>query len=90
MEHFRVKCGSEVVSCQHSLQSKRGRYVLRIFISISSLKGFITKNGMLFDPMVVYRRRVLNKALGVVFKTKTSEMNLAKGDEKQMNFRLTT
>ena len=34
--------------------------------------------------MIVYRRniqRVFNKALGVVFKTKTPEMNLAKGDE---------
>ena len=25
MEHFRVTCGSEVVSCQHSLQSESGR-----------------------------------------------------------------
>ena len=25
MEHFRGTCGSEVVSCQHSLQSESGR-----------------------------------------------------------------
>ena len=49
MEHFRGTCGSEVVSYQHSLQRESGRWVLRIFISFSSLKGFITKNGMLFD-----------------------------------------
>ena len=49
MEYFRVTCGSEVVSCQHSLQGESGRYVLRIFLSFSSLKGFITRNGMLFD-----------------------------------------
>ena len=67
--------------------------MLRIFISFSSLKGFITKNGMLFDRHdSLYSKYVngIEQSLLVVFKTKTPAMNLAKDDEKQMDFRLNT
>ena len=46
------------------------------------------KNGMLFDRHDSVPSKYLkgieqsHKALGVVFKTKTPEMNLAEGDEK--------
>ena len=66
----------------------------RIFIAFSSLKGIITKKmecystAMTFYPRNSYR--VLNKALEIVFETKTPEMNLEKGNERQLIFRVNT
>ena len=63
--------------------------VLSISISFYSLKGFIKKNWMLFNrhgSLPSKFVKVLNKALGIVFETKRLEINLAKGNEKQLNF----
>ena len=67
--------------------------MLRIFISFSSLKGFIMTNGILFDShdsLLLKYVKGNEQSPRVVLKTKTPEMILAKGDEKQMDFRLNT
>ena len=55
----------------------------------SFLKGFIKKNGILFDrrdSLPSKFVKVIEQSPRAVFETKMPETNLAKGDEKQLNF----
>ena len=65
--------------------------MLSIFITFSSLKGFIKKNGKLFDRYASLPSKFvkgIEQNPRVVFETKRPEMNLEKGDENQLNSRL--